>query len=65
MSGPDLTTTTQAKIYLTSNFSIANSSTIDYIDFKDVYLLGAAYGSNYVFNTLFLRKQCKYWTYKF
>lgn len=50
MSGPDLSTTAQGKIYLTNNFSVANSSTIDYIDFKDVYLLGAAYGSNYVFN---------------
>ena len=52
MSGPDLTTNAQAKIYLTSNFSITSSSTIDYIDFKDVYLQGAAYGSNYVINSL-------------
>ncbi len=50
LSGPDLSTTLQAKIYFTSNFSVANSSTIDFIDFKDVYLLGAAYGSNYIFN---------------
>jgi hypothetical protein len=51
MSGPDLSTTAQAKLYLTSNFSVADASTISYIDFKDVYLLGASYSTNYVFNT--------------
>jgi hypothetical protein len=51
MSIPDLGNSAPARINLTSNFAVANGSTIDYIDFKDVYLVGASYTASYVFNT--------------
>jgi hypothetical protein len=50
-SGADLTVTDPAKIYFTSTIAFAAGSNIDYVDFKDVYMYGAAYGTNYVFNT--------------
>jgi hypothetical protein len=50
-SGSDLTVTDPAKIYFTSTIAFAAGSNVDYIDFKDLYLYGAAYGTNYVFNT--------------
>jgi hypothetical protein len=50
-SGDDLSTTAQATIYFTSNFNFAAGSTIDLIEFNDVYMRSDNYGSRYVFNT--------------
>lgn len=50
MSGADLTNPVQAVISLPSNFNVAAGSSIDYIDFDDVYLKGTDYTSKYVFN---------------
>ncbi|HEX6429036.1 MAG TPA: DUF5123 domain-containing protein [Niastella sp.] len=50
MSGPDLSTTAQARIYFTSNFTFAANSTIDSIEFNDLYLYSDNYGGRYVFN---------------
>lgn len=49
-SGDDLAVQSQALIYFTSNFNFAAGSVIDYVDFKDVSLKSAAYGTYYVFN---------------
>jgi hypothetical protein len=50
MSGPDLANTTQAKIFLTSNFAFAAGSTIDSVEFNDVYMYSDNYSSRYIFN---------------
>jgi hypothetical protein len=50
MSGPDLSTTAQANIYFTNNFTFAAGSTIDSIEFNDLHLFSDNYSSRYVFN---------------
>jgi hypothetical protein len=50
MSAPDLTIPTQAKIYMTTNFSFAAGSSIDSIEFNDVFMYSDNYGSRYIFN---------------
>jgi hypothetical protein len=50
LSGPDLSVTSQAKIYFTSNFSLTAGATIDSLEFNDVYMYSDNYGSRYVFN---------------
>jgi hypothetical protein len=50
MSGPDLSSTAQAKIYFTSNFNFTAGATIDSIEFNDLSLYSDNYGSRYVFN---------------
>lgn len=50
MSGPDLANSSQAKIFFTSNFSFAAGSTIDSLEFNDVYMYSDNYGSRYIFN---------------
>lgn len=50
-SGADLTVTVPAKLYFTSAFNFAAGSSIDYINFKEVDLVGASVTANYVFNT--------------
>jgi hypothetical protein len=50
-SGSDLTVSTQASIYFTSNFNFAASAVIDSIEFNDVYMRSDNYGSRYIFNT--------------
>jgi hypothetical protein len=49
-SGDDLAVQAQAQIYFTSNFNFVAGSTIDFIDFKDVWMTSAAVGTYYVFN---------------
>ena len=51
MSAPDLSVTTQAKIYFTSNFNFAANATIDSLEFNDVFMYSDNYTSRYVFNT--------------
>lgn len=50
MSGPDLSNTSQAKIFFTSNFSFAAGSIIDSLEFNDVHMYSDNYGSRYIFN---------------
>jgi hypothetical protein len=50
-SGADLTASTQASIYFTSNFNFVAGSVIDSIEFNDVYMKSDNYGSRYIFNT--------------
>ncbi len=50
ISGPDLSVTTQAKIYFTSNFALTAGSTIDSLEFNDIYMYSDNYTSRYVFN---------------
>lgn len=50
MSAPDLSNTTQAKIFFTSNFNFEAGTVIDSLEFNDIYLLGDNYGGRYVFN---------------
>jgi len=53
ISGSDLTVSNPATIYITGSINVTAGSTIDYIDFEDVYLRGDTYGSSagrYVMN---------------
>ena len=50
-SGADLSVTSQATIYFTSNFNFTAGAVIDSIEFNDVYMKSDNYGSRYVFNT--------------
>ncbi len=50
MSVPDLNNPVQARLYFTSEFNFATSSTIDYIEFHDLYMNSDNYGGRYVFN---------------
>jgi hypothetical protein len=50
MSAPDLSNTTQAKIFFTSNFNFEAGTVIDSLEFNDIYMLGDNYGGRYVFN---------------
>lgn len=50
MSAPDLSNTTQAKLFFTSNFNFEAGAAIDSVEFNDVYMLGDNYGGRYVFN---------------
>jgi Domain of unknown function (DUF5123)/Domain of unknown function (DUF4957) len=50
-SGADLTASTQAAIYFTSNFNFNAGAVIDSIEFNDVYMKSDNYGSRYIFNT--------------
>lgn len=50
-SGDDLSVSSQASIYFTSNFNFAAGAVIDSIEFNDVYMKSDNYGSRYIFNT--------------
>lgn len=50
-SGDDLSVSSQANIYFTSNFNFTAGAVIDSIEFNDVYMKSDNYGSRYVFNT--------------
>lgn len=50
-SGDDLSVSSQATIYFTSNFNFAAGAVIDSIEFNDVRMYSDNYGSRYVFNT--------------
>lgn len=50
-SGDDLSVSTQANIFFTSNFNFTAGAVIDSIEFNDVYMRSDNYGSRYVFNT--------------
>ena len=50
MSGPDLSTNAQAKIFFTNNFNFTAGATIDSIEFNDVFMYSDNYTSRYVFN---------------
>jgi hypothetical protein len=50
MSVPDLGNTVQARIYFTSNFNFAAGSTIDSVEFNDLYMVSDNYTSRYVIN---------------
>lgn len=50
-SGDDLSASSQATIYFTSNFNFAAGAVIDSIEFNDVYMRSDNYGSRYIFNT--------------
>jgi hypothetical protein len=49
-SAPDLSVTTQAKIFFTSNFNFAAGAVIDSIEFNDVFMYSDNYSSRYIFN---------------
>ena len=51
MSGPDLSTNMQAKIFFTNNFNFTAGATIDSIEFNDVHMYSDNYSSRYLFNT--------------
>lgn len=50
ISGPDLADPNRAIISMPANFNIVAGSTIGYIDFQDIALIGTDYTSKYVFN---------------
>ncbi|MCU7547987.1 DUF5123 domain-containing protein [Chitinophagaceae bacterium LB-8] len=50
LSGSDLLVTEPATIYFTGNFNLVAGSNIDYIDFKNVKLVGSDYTGKYVVN---------------
>lgn len=50
MSAPDLSNTTQAKLFFTSNFDFGAGTTIDSIEFNDIYMVSDSYTGRYVFN---------------
>jgi len=50
-SGDDLSVSSQAAIYFTSNFNFAAGAVIDSIEFNDVRMYSDNYGSRYIFNT--------------
>jgi hypothetical protein len=49
-SGSDLTVSEPAIIYFTGNFNLKAGSTIDFIDFSNVKLVGSDYSGKYVMN---------------
>ncbi len=51
MSDADLTVTSKAKIFFTSNFNFTAGAAIDSLEFNDVHMYSDNYGSRYVFNT--------------
>lgn len=50
-SGDDLSVSSQASLYFTSNFNFTAGAVIDSIVFNDVYMRSDNYGSRYIFNT--------------